>query len=98
MCLANSLDTSCLPFIIMKGREPLLGTSLAGRDMQAQAPMQIFLNIVEWGMSAPDDALAGADGEDRRSALEERSANYACPKGFSHRPHLVSLLQAKQQE
>jgi gamma-glutamyltranspeptidase/glutathione hydrolase len=44
------------PFIIMKDGEPLLGLSLAGGDLQAQALMQIFFNIVEWGMT-PQQAM-----------------------------------------
>lgn len=44
------------PFVIMKDGKPFLGLSLAGGDLQAQALMQIFLNIVEWGMT-PQQAL-----------------------------------------
>ncbi len=44
------------PFVIMKDGKPLLGLSLAGGDMQAQALMQIFLNVVEWGMT-PQQAM-----------------------------------------
>ena len=44
------------PFVIMKDGKPFLGLSLAGGDMQAQALMQIFLNIVEWGMT-PQQAM-----------------------------------------
>ena len=44
------------PFVIMKDGKPLLGLSLAGGDLQAQALMQIFLNVVEWGMT-PQQAM-----------------------------------------
>ena len=44
------------PFIIMKDGKPFLGLSLAGGDLQAQALMQIFFNIVEWGMT-PQQAM-----------------------------------------
>ncbi|MFQ5742203.1 MAG: gamma-glutamyltransferase family protein [Acidobacteriota bacterium] len=44
------------PFIIMKDGKPFLGLSLAGGDMQAQALMQIFFNVVEWGMT-PQQAM-----------------------------------------
>jgi len=44
------------PFIIMKDGRPLLGLSLAGGDLQAQALLQIFFNIVEWGMT-PQQAM-----------------------------------------
>ena len=44
------------PFIIMKDGLPLLGLSLAGGDLQAQALLQIFFNIVEWGMT-PQQAM-----------------------------------------
>jgi gamma-glutamyltranspeptidase/glutathione hydrolase len=44
------------PFIIMKDGKPFMGLSLAGGDMQAQALMQIFLNVVEWGMT-PQQAM-----------------------------------------
>ncbi|MEX2529326.1 MAG: gamma-glutamyltransferase [Gemmatimonadota bacterium] len=44
------------PFVIMKDGEPFMGLSLAGGDMQAQALLQIFLNVVEWGMT-PQQAM-----------------------------------------
>lgn len=44
------------PFIIMKDGKPFLGLSLAGGDLQAQALLQIFLNVVEWGMT-PQQAM-----------------------------------------
>jgi len=44
------------PFVIMKDGKPFMGLSLAGADMQAQALMQIFLNVVEWGMT-PQQAM-----------------------------------------
>ena len=44
------------PFIIMKDGKPLLGLSTPGGDQQAQALLQVFLNIVEWGMG-PQQAL-----------------------------------------
>ncbi len=44
------------PFLIMKDAKPFLGLSLAGGDMQAQALLQIFLNVVEWGMT-PQQAM-----------------------------------------
>jgi gamma-glutamyltranspeptidase/glutathione hydrolase len=44
------------PIIIMKGGKPFLGLSTPGGDQQAQALLQVLLNIVEWGMS-PQQAL-----------------------------------------
>lgn len=44
------------PFVVMKDGKPFLGLSLAGGDLQAQALLQIFLNIVEWGMT-PQQAM-----------------------------------------
>lgn len=44
------------PFIIMKEGKPFLGLSTPGGEQQAQALLQVFLNIVEWGMS-PQQAL-----------------------------------------
>ncbi len=44
------------PFVVMKDGKPFLGMSLAGADMQAQALLQIFLNVVEWGMT-PQQAM-----------------------------------------
>jgi gamma-glutamyltranspeptidase/glutathione hydrolase len=44
------------PFIIMKDGKPFMGLSLAGGDLQAQALMQIFLNVAEWGMT-PQQAM-----------------------------------------
>jgi gamma-glutamyltranspeptidase/glutathione hydrolase len=44
------------PFVVMKEGKPFMGLSLAGGDMQAQALLQIFLNVVEWGMT-PQQAM-----------------------------------------
>ena len=44
------------PFVIMKDGKPFMGLSLAGGDLQAQALMQIFLNVAEWGMT-PQQAM-----------------------------------------
>jgi gamma-glutamyltranspeptidase/glutathione hydrolase len=44
------------PFVIMKNGKPFMGLSLAGGDLQAQALMQIFLNVAEWGMT-PQQAM-----------------------------------------
>ncbi len=44
------------PFLIMKDGKPFMGLSLAGGDMQAQALLQIFLNVVEWSMT-PQQAM-----------------------------------------
>lgn len=44
------------PFIIMKDGKPFMGLSTPGEDQQTQALVQVFLNIVEWGMS-PQQAL-----------------------------------------
>jgi gamma-glutamyltranspeptidase/glutathione hydrolase len=44
------------PFVVMKDGKPFMGLSLAGGDLQAQALMQIFLNVVEWGMT-PQQAM-----------------------------------------
>jgi len=44
------------PFVIMKDGKPFLGLSLAGGDLQAQALLQIFLNVVQWGMT-PQQAM-----------------------------------------
>jgi gamma-glutamyltranspeptidase/glutathione hydrolase len=44
------------PFVVMKDGKPFLGLSTPGGDQQAQALLQVFLNIVEWGMS-PEQAV-----------------------------------------
>ncbi len=44
------------PILIMKNGEPLMGLSTPGNDQQLQALLQIFLNVVVWGMS-PEQAL-----------------------------------------
>jgi gamma-glutamyltranspeptidase/glutathione hydrolase len=44
------------PFVIMKDGKPFMGLSLAGGDLQCQALMQIFLNVVQWGMT-PQQAM-----------------------------------------
>jgi gamma-glutamyltranspeptidase/glutathione hydrolase len=44
------------PFLVMKDGKPLLGLSTPGGDQQAQVLLQVFLNIVLWGMS-PEQAL-----------------------------------------
>ncbi|MHB8093839.1 MAG: gamma-glutamyltransferase family protein [Candidatus Aminicenantales bacterium] len=47
---------TCSPFVVMKDGKPFMGLSLAGSDAQAQALLQIFLNVVEWGMT-PQQAM-----------------------------------------
>jgi gamma-glutamyltranspeptidase/glutathione hydrolase len=44
------------PFVIMKDGKPYMGLSLAGGDLQAQALLQIFLNVAVWGMT-PQQAM-----------------------------------------
>jgi len=44
------------PLIVMKDGKPLMGLSTPGGDQQAQALLQILLNVVVWGMS-PEEAL-----------------------------------------
>ena len=44
------------PILIMKSGRPLMGMSTPGNDQQLQALLQVFLNVVLWGMS-PEQAL-----------------------------------------
>ena len=44
------------PFLVLKGGQPFMGFSTPGGDQQAQAMLQVFLNVVIWGMS-PEQAL-----------------------------------------
>ena len=44
------------PVIIMKDGKPFMGLSTPGGDQQAQAILQVFLNVVIWGLS-PEQAL-----------------------------------------
>ncbi|HXV59227.1 MAG TPA: gamma-glutamyltransferase, partial [Vicinamibacteria bacterium] len=44
------------PILIMKDGKPFMGLSTPGGDQQAQAMLQVFLNVVVWGMS-PEQAL-----------------------------------------
>jgi len=44
------------PFLIMKDGKPFMGLSTPGADQQAQALLQVFLNVALWGMS-PEQAL-----------------------------------------
>ncbi|MFC1737723.1 gamma-glutamyltransferase family protein [Planctomycetota bacterium] len=44
------------PHIVMKDGKPFMGLSTPGDDQQAQALLQVLLNVVEWGMS-PEEAL-----------------------------------------
>lgn len=45
------------PTIVLKDGNPFLGMSVAGGDMQDQAGLQLFLDIVEFGMM-PKDAVS----------------------------------------
>jgi len=38
------------PFLVMKDGKPFMGLSTPGGDKQLQALMQVFFNVVEWGM------------------------------------------------
>ena len=44
------------PLLVMKDGEPFMGLSTPGADQQLQALLQVFLNVVVWGMS-PEQAL-----------------------------------------
>ena len=44
------------PLLIMKDGRPFMGLSTPGGDQQIQALLQIFLNVVVWGMS-PEQAV-----------------------------------------
>jgi len=44
------------PLLIMKDGRPFMGLSTPGGDQQIQSLLQIFLNVVVWGMS-PEQAL-----------------------------------------
>jgi gamma-glutamyltranspeptidase/glutathione hydrolase len=73
------------PFLVMKEGKPLMGLSLAGGDMQAQALLQIFLNCRRVG----HDAAAGHGssavwqrefpGNRRRVQREPRGAEFRSP-------------------
>jgi gamma-glutamyltranspeptidase/glutathione hydrolase len=39
------------PFIAMKDGKPFMGFSTSGGDQQAQSLLQVFLNVIEWGMN-----------------------------------------------
>lgn len=45
------------PTIVLKDGDPYLGMSVAGGDMQDQASLQLFLDIIEFGMM-PKEAVA----------------------------------------
>ena len=44
------------PVLIMKDGKPFMALSTPGGDQQAQAMLQVFLNVVVWGMS-PEHAV-----------------------------------------
>jgi gamma-glutamyltranspeptidase/glutathione hydrolase len=44
------------PALVMKDGKPFMGLSTPGGEQQAQAMLQVFLNVVVWGMS-PEQAL-----------------------------------------
>jgi gamma-glutamyltranspeptidase/glutathione hydrolase len=44
------------PILIMKDGQPFLGLSTPGGDQQVQSLLQVFLNVVLWGMS-PEHAV-----------------------------------------
>ncbi len=44
------------PVLVMKDKKPFMGLSTPGGDEQLQAILQVFLNVVVWGMS-PEQAL-----------------------------------------
>lgn len=44
------------PVLVMKDGEPFMGLSTPGGDQQVQAMLQVFLNVVVWGMS-PEHAI-----------------------------------------
>ena len=44
------------PLLVMKDGRPFMGLSTPGGDQQLQSLLQVFLNVVVWGMS-PEQAL-----------------------------------------
>ncbi len=44
------------PLLVMKDGQPFMGLSTPGADQQLQSLLQVFLNVVVWGMS-PEQAL-----------------------------------------
>ena len=44
------------PLLVMKDGQPFMGLSTPGGDQQLQALLQVFLNVVVWGMS-PEQAV-----------------------------------------
>ena len=44
------------PLLVMKDGEPFMGLSTPGGDQQMQCLLQVFLNVVVWGMS-PEQAV-----------------------------------------
>ena len=44
------------PLLVMKDGQPFMGLSTPGGDQQLQSLLQVFLNVVMWGMS-PEQAL-----------------------------------------
>ncbi len=44
------------PLLVMKDGQPFMGLSTPGGDQQVQSLLQVFLNVVVWGMS-PEQAL-----------------------------------------
>ena len=44
------------PLLIMKDGRPFMGLSTPGGDQQVQSRLQVFLNVVVWGMS-PEQAV-----------------------------------------
>ncbi|MEX2568190.1 MAG: gamma-glutamyltransferase [Cyclobacteriaceae bacterium] len=44
------------PTIVLKNQKPIIGMSVAGQDMQDQTGLQLFLNLVEFGM-LPKEAM-----------------------------------------
>ncbi len=44
------------PFLVLKDGKPFMGLSTPGGEQQAQAMLQVFLNVVVWGM-APEQAV-----------------------------------------
>ena len=44
------------PLLVMKDGQPFMGLSTPGGDQQLQSLLQVFLNVVVWGMS-PEQAL-----------------------------------------
>ncbi len=44
------------PILVMKDGQPVMGLSTPGGDQQVQSLLQVFLNVVLWGMS-PEQAV-----------------------------------------